>query len=84
LEIEEVSAGKRITAGDIKLLPIMRTLVSCQNTDSGIVCSGSKKLVGIVAVSPEWRRAINAAGEDVPVSYYIEQVPEVRDLLQSM
>jgi len=84
LEIEEMSAGQHITVGEITLLPVIRTCVSCQNVSSGIVCSGSKNVVGIVAVSPKWKRAINVAGEEVPVSQYMEQVPELKELLQSM
>ncbi|GAH95640.1 unnamed protein product, partial [marine sediment metagenome] len=49
-----------------------------------IVCSGSKHLVGIVVISPKCRRAINVDGEEVPVKQYVEMVPEVRELLQSM
>jgi len=84
LKIEKVSAGQYITTGEITLLPIILTSMSCRSVNSGIVCSGSKNLVGIVVVSPKWKRAINVAGEEVPVEHYMEQVPEVKELLQSM
>ncbi len=81
MEIEEVSAGKAITVGETMLLPIVRTSISCRNVNSGIVCSGSKNLVGIVIISPKWKHAINVAGEEVPIDQYLEQVPEVKELL---
>ena len=84
MEIEELSAGQCITVGEITLLPIIRTSVSCRNVGSGIVCSSSKNPIAIVVVSPKWKRAINLAGEDIPVNQYMEQVPGVKELLQNM
>ena len=81
MEIEEVSAGKPITVGETMLLPIVRTSISCRNVNSGIVCSGSKIPIGIIVISPGWRRALNIAGEEVPLDQYLEQVPEVKELL---
>jgi len=84
LKIEKVNAGQYITIGEITLLPIIRTYISCRNVDNSILCSGSKNLVGIVVVSPKWKRAINVAGEEVPIDQYMEQVPELKELLQGM
>lgn len=84
MEIEKMSAGQYIIVGELTLLPIIHTYMSCRNVNHGIVCSGSKNLVGIVVISPKCRRAINVDGEEVPVKQYVEMVPEVRELLQSM
>ena len=84
MEIEEVSAGQPITVGETKLLPIVRTFISCQNINRGIVCFGSKNPVGIVVISPKWKGAINVAGEEVPIDYYREQVAGLDELLQTM
>lgn len=84
LEIEEVSAGQPITVGETILLPIVCTTISCRNVNSGIVCSGSKNVVGTVIISPKWKRAINVAGEEVPIDQYTEQVVELKEILQGM
>ena len=84
LEIEEVIAGQPITVGETMLLPIVRTSINCRNVNSGIVCSGSKNVVGIVIISPKWKRAINVAGEEVPIDQYTEQVVELKEMLQGM
>jgi hypothetical protein len=81
LETEEIRVGQRITVGKITLLPIIRTSVTCRNVSSGIVCTGWKNPVGIVVVSPEEKRAISINGEEVPVHQYMEQVPELKELL---
>ena len=83
MEVEEMSAGQCITVGELTLLPIIRTYVSCRSVNSGIVCSGSKDIVGIVVVSPKGKHAINVAGEEVPLEQYMEQIPEVKELLQN-
>jgi len=84
LEIEEVSVGQPITVGETKLLPIVRTFISCQNINRGIVCFSSKNPVGIVVISPKWKGAINVDGEEVPIDQYTEQVGELKELLQGM
>ncbi len=80
---EEVSAGQLITVGEITMLPIIRTAVVCQEVNPGVAGYGSKGLVGIVVVSPKGQYAIDIAGEEVPLEQYAEEVPEVKELLQS-
>ena len=55
--------------------------MTCRDVNRGIVCLGSKNLVGIVVVSPKEKRAISINGEEVPVHQYMEQVPELKELL---
>ncbi len=78
-----MSAGQRIAAGETTLLPIIRTSVISRNVNRGVVCSGSKSLIGIVVVSPKRKYVINMDGEEVPVEQYAKQVPEVKELLES-
>jgi len=85
LEKEELSTGQRITVGETILFPIIRTSLTSYGSGSrGIVGSASKNLVGIVVVSPKRKYAMNAAGEEVPLEHYTEQVPEVKELLNGM
>ena len=84
MEMEEVSAEQPITVGETMLIPIVRTSISCRNVNSVIVGFGSKNLVGIVIISPKRKSAINAAGEEVPIDQYTEQVAELKELLQGM
>ena len=68
----------------MKLLPIMRTSVIYRSVNRGVVCSGSKSLIGIVVVSPKRKYAIDVDGEEVPVELYVEQSPQVKELLENM
>ena len=51
---------------------------------SGIVCSGSKNPIAMVVVTPEWQRAINLAGEEIPIAQYLEELPKLKELLRSI
>ena len=84
METKEVSAGQYIAVGETTLLPIIRTSIICRSVNRGVVCSGSKSLIGIVVVSPKRKYAIDVDGEEVPVELYAEQAPEVKELLESM
>ena len=84
MEKEKVSAEQRITVGEITLFPIVRTFSYCRKFDRCLASFGSKKLVGIVALSPKWKRAISVNGEEVPLDQYMEQVPELKEILQNM
>ncbi len=79
-----MSAGQYITVGKTTLLPIIRTSVICRSVNQGVVCSGSKSLIGIVVISPKRKYVINMDGEEVPVELYAEQAPEVKELLESL
>ena len=84
MKIEEVKAGHPTTVGEITLVPIERTFVSCVGMESGTVVQGSKGLAGIVIVSGKSRYAIDLTGEEVPMDHYLKQVPELARLLDRL
>jgi len=84
LKIEEVKAGQPIRVGEITLVPIERTFVTCVGMGGGAVVRGSKGLAGIVVVSGKNRYAIDLTGEEVPVDRCLKQVPELAGLLDSL
>jgi hypothetical protein len=49
-----------------------------------MACFGSKIPIGIIVISPGWRCALNISGEEVALDQYIEQVPEVKELLENI
>ncbi|MBL7165248.1 MAG: hypothetical protein ISS55_02030 [Dehalococcoidales bacterium] len=82
MEKEEISAGERITVGQVTLLPILRTVAHCRKGSRGIIGSGSREVLGVVVLSPAGHRAISVSGESVPLENYISQVPEIEELLR--
>jgi hypothetical protein len=82
VEKEEISVGKRITIGELTLVPILRTHVVCLSGRRGITGFGTKEVTGIVVVSPAGSRAISISGEEVPIEQYTAQVPGVGEFVQ--
>ena len=84
MKIEEVKAGRPIKIGEITLVPIERTFVSCVGMEGGAVVRGSKGIVGILVVSGKNRYAVDLTGEEVPMDRYLKQVPELARLLDRL
>ena len=84
MKIEEFKAGQPISVGEITLVPIERTFVSCVSMEGGAVVRGSKGLAGIVVVSGKKRYTIGLTGEEVPMDRYLKQVPELALLLDRL
>ena len=68
MKIEEVKAGQPIRVGEITLVPIERTFVSCVGVAGGAVVRGSKGIAGIVVVSSKTKYTIDLTGEEVPLN----------------
>jgi hypothetical protein len=84
LKIEEIKAGQPMRVGEITLVPIEHTFVSCESMEGGVVVRGSKGLAGIVVVSGKNRYAIDLTGEEVPMDRHLKQVPELARLLDRL
>jgi len=70
LKFEELKAGQPIRVGEITLVPIERTFVSCVGMEGGVVVRGWKTLAGIVVVSGKNRYAMDLTGEEVPMDRF--------------
>ncbi len=84
MKIEEVKAGQPIRVGEITLVPIEHTVVSCVGMEGGAVVRGSKGLSGLVVLSGGNRYAIDLTGEQVPIDGHLKEVPELARLLDRL
>ena len=84
MKIEEVKAGQPIRVGEITLVPIGHTVVSCVGMEGGAVVHGSKGVSGLVVLSGENRYALDLAGEEVPADRHLKEVPELARLLDRL
>jgi len=84
VEKEEVTAGGRITIGKVTLVPVVRTVARCRKAGRGIMGFGTKEVLGVVVISPSGRRALNVAGEEVPVESLTGKAPEAAGLLNDL
>ena len=81
MEKKETSVEGIVTIGEVTVLTIVQTYVDVERAGRGVRCFASKHPLGVVIVSPQGRRALDLAGEEVPVEHYVELVPALRDLL---
>ena len=84
MEIEENIAGQPIKVGDITLVPIIRTFVSCAGVETGIVVHGSKSATGIVVVAKEDKYAVNLTGKRMLIDQYLQHVSGLVDVLERL
>jgi hypothetical protein len=77
VETQKIAAGRRISVGDITLVPIVRTAASCRHGWHGPYGFGGKDVIAVVVLSEEPPRAIDVSGEAVAVQAYAEYVPEL-------
>ena len=84
MRIKEVKTGQPIRVGEITLVPIERTFVSCVGMEGGAVVRGSKGLAGIVVVPGKNGHAIDLTGEEAPIERYLKQVPELALLIDRL
>ena len=50
MKIKEVKTGQPVRVGEITLVPIERTLVSCVDMEGGAAVRGSEGLAGIAVI----------------------------------
>ena len=81
MKIEEIKAGQPIKVGDVTLVPIIRTFVSCAGIGPGIVVHGSKSPTGIVVLSKVNKYAMDLTGKRMTIDQYLQQVPGLVDVL---
>ncbi|MFC1935579.1 hypothetical protein ACFLX9_02290 [Chloroflexota bacterium] len=84
MEIEEFTAGQPLRVGDITLVPIIRTFVSCAGVETGVVVHGSRSPTSIVVVSKEDKYAMNLTGKRMPIDQYLQQVPGLAEVLERL
>jgi len=82
VKLESLDSGQIITVGEIKILPIIRVHISCQDNDRTVFGFASKGPVAFLVISPQGKRILNLDGEEVPIGQY-EEVRGLRELLQS-
>ena len=84
MKIEEITAGQPVKVGDITLVPMIRTLVSCASNESGIAVHGSKSPTGVVVFSKEEKYALGLTGKRTTIDQYLQQVPGLMDVLETL
>ncbi|MFP3974955.1 MAG: GerW family sporulation protein [Chloroflexota bacterium] len=83
MEKEEINAGPPITAGDVTVIPVIKTSIGCHGAGKGISASGLKRPTALVVVSSSGTKAFDISGEETSLDELIEAVPQLREMLQN-
>jgi hypothetical protein len=62
---------------NVTLVPIVETSLSCWHNGTGISVFGIKKPIGVVVVSPLYKKVITVDGEEFPVEQFLAEHPGV-------
>jgi len=82
MESKEIEISKPVTIDGITLIPVTKLSLNCQPIGDSISCFGVKQLVSVVVISPSTRKAFKATGEEIPLDQLLQEVPNMREVLE--
>ena len=83
MEKEKIEPGAPVTIAGVTLLPIVKTRLDYWQGKGGFSSIGIKQPVGIVVISPQSKQAFRISGEEVALDQLLEEVPEIKALLEA-
>ena len=82
--MKQIQAGTPITVGDLKLIPLERLLMHCDNSKKVFFIYMTKEPIGVVIISHHGRSAIDINGEPVPLETYLQQINNLQEVINSL
>ncbi len=84
MEKKEVRIDDFVTVAGITLIPVVQVSRNYWCGDSVISFFGVKQPVSIVVVSPSVKKAFRLTGEEVPLDQFIQEVPDIEEILEGL
>ena len=84
MEKKEIEVGHPVAVAGITLIPVTMTSLNYQHGKGRFSVFGGKRPVGIIVVSPPVKRAFRVTGEEVPLDQFMQEVPEIKEILAGM
>ena len=84
MEKKEVGIGNPVAVAGVTLIPVLQVSVSYWRGGNGISFMGVKQPVSIVVVSPSAKKAFRVTGEEVSLNQLIQEVPDVKGILEGI
>jgi len=82
MEIKKVGIGSPVVIDGVRLVPIVRTTIGYWQKDGMVSFLGTKRPVSLLAISLSTRVAFAIAGEQVDVKWLIEEVPDIKTVIE--
>jgi len=83
-EKKEAVAEAPISVAGVAIIPVTRVSVNCWRSKHGASFFGFKHPTSIVVVSPTARWAVGTDGESIPLEKLIQEVPDIKEKLESL
>jgi len=84
MEKKEVAIGDPVVVAGVTLIPIAEVSSHYWCGNSGISFFGIKQPVDVVVISSSAKRAFKIDGEEVSLDQLIQEVPDIRAILERM
>lgn len=82
MEKKEVGTDNPVAVAGITLIPVAKVSVNYRHGNSSISFFGVKQPVAVVVVSRSTKRAFRTTGEEVPLDQLIQEVPDIKEILE--
>lgn len=81
MEKKEVGTESPLAVAGVTLIPVARISLNYRHGNSGISFFGVKQPVAVVVVSGSTKRAFWTTGEEVPLDQLIQELPDIKEIL---
>ncbi|MBM3148879.1 MAG: hypothetical protein FJ008_01360 [Chloroflexi bacterium] len=83
MESKEITVGEPIIIAGITIIPVITTLARCYRLNGSLSVFGRKQPIYTVLVNKTAKRAFRITGEEVPLARLVEEVPQIKVILDS-
>ena len=84
MEKKEVRIGNSVTVAGVTVIPVVEVSLNYRHGNRSISFLGVKQPVSVVVVSPSARRAFRITGEEVPLDQLMQEVPDIKEILEEI
>ncbi len=84
MEKEEVTIGTPVAVAGVTLIPVTKVSLNYWWGNGSLAFFGVKQPIGVVVVSQSTKRAFRVTGEEVSLDQLIQEVPDIKAVLERM
>ena len=84
MEQKEIEIGTPIVVAGITLIPVSKVSVNYWHANGAVSSLGVKQPVGVVVASLSGKRAYRITGKEIPLDQFVQEVPEIKEVLEGI
>ena len=82
MEKEEVVIGNPLEVAGVTIVPLVKVSLNYWHGNGGISFFSVKQPIGVLVVSVSAKRAFRITGEEIPLDQLIQEVPNIKEMLE--